>query len=62
VIVYQQATTGKLHRRRSCSITSRTRYNHFELELTTELLESSPKCDKCWHDGAGITERAEVQA
>lgn len=48
MIVYQQATTGKLHRRRSCSITSRTRYDHFPVEFTDELATSCPRCAKCW--------------
>jgi hypothetical protein len=59
--VFQQATTGKLHRRRSCSITSRTRYNHFERDLTVDELlahkavmkPGAAFCDKCWNDYAG---------
>ena len=45
---YQQATTGKLHATKGCSITSRTRYNHFELELTDAEAAKYPKCDKCF--------------
>jgi hypothetical protein len=52
MIVYQQATTGKLHRRKSCSITSRTRYDHFAMEV--DLTDSGSDaykfahCHKCW--------------
>lgn len=45
---FQQATTGKLHATKNCSITSRTRYNHFELELTPEQVAQYPKCAKCF--------------
>jgi hypothetical protein len=48
VIVYQQLTTGKLHRRKSYSVTSRTRYSHSEVEFTPEREAKSPRCDKCW--------------
>lgn len=46
--VYQQATTGQLHTRKNCSITSRTRYNHFERQLTEAEIAQLPKCRKCW--------------
>jgi hypothetical protein len=46
--VYQQATTGMLHLRRECGVTSRTRYSHFEVDFTDELREQSPRCGKCW--------------
>lgn len=60
--VYQQATTGMLHRRKSCSITARTRYDHFESQMTLEQLERHLRvmkpgkafCSKCWNDFAGI--------
>jgi hypothetical protein len=45
---YQQATTGVLHLQRNCSITARTRYWHFERELTDELRDGAPHCHKCW--------------
>ncbi len=46
--VFQQATTGVLHSRKSCSITSRTRYNHFERDLTPEQVAQCVKCAKCF--------------
>jgi sulfatase maturation enzyme AslB (radical SAM superfamily) len=48
MFVYMQATTGKLHRRKSCSITSRTRYDHFAVEFTPERAAQSERCAKCW--------------
>lgn len=46
--VYLQVTTGKLHRRKNCSITARTRYSHGEVEFTPELAAEYRRCDKCW--------------
>lgn len=48
MIVYQQATTGVLHRRRNCSIASRTRYSHFAVEFTPEREAQVERCGKCW--------------
>lgn len=47
-VVYLQATTGKLHRRKDCGVTSRTRYSHFEVEFTAERREKSERCARCW--------------
>lgn len=55
--VYQQATTGVLHLRKSCSITSRTRYDHFEVEFNERRRANSPRCAKCWD---GFTPEAVV--
>lgn len=44
---YQQATTGKLHARKNCSITARTRYSHFEVNLTDAEAANYEKCAKC---------------
>ena len=55
--VYLQATTGKLHLRKECGVTRRTRYGHFEVEFTNERRASCPRCAKCWD---GYTPRAEA--
>jgi hypothetical protein len=48
--VYQQVTTGKLHRKRTCGISSRTRYLHVEREMSeAEISTHAPgKCQKCF--------------
>lgn len=46
--VWQQATTGMLHLRRNCGVTSRTRYSHFEVAFDDERRAHSPRCAKCW--------------
>jgi hypothetical protein len=51
-LVYQQATSGVLHSRKACSITARTRYNHFARYLTEAEVAQCPKCSKCW---SGVT-------
>jgi hypothetical protein len=50
VRVYQQPTSFKIHRRKGCGVSSRTRYGHSEIEMTeVELAEASDrKCQKCW--------------
>lgn len=46
--VFQQLTTGRIHRRRNCGVTSRTRYNHAEREMTEAELATAAKCQRCW--------------
>jgi hypothetical protein len=46
--VYMQATTGKLHLLKECSVTRRTRYGHFEVEFTSERERGCERCHKCW--------------
>jgi hypothetical protein len=50
VRVYQQPTSFKIHLRKGCGVSSRTRYGHSEIEMTeAELTEASDrKCQKCW--------------
>jgi hypothetical protein len=45
---FQQMTTGVLHVRRSCGVTSRTRYDHAELELTDAEAAAYEHCGRCW--------------
>jgi hypothetical protein len=45
---YQQATTGVLHATKSCSITSRTRYDHFVVDFTADEAAKYAKCRKCF--------------
>lgn len=45
---YQQATTGTLHAVKSCSITSRTRYSHFDVDLTDVEAAKYARCAKCF--------------
>jgi hypothetical protein len=50
--VFQQLTTGKLHARRNCGITSRTRYSHVEVTLSAASIEENRQagntCDRCF--------------
>lgn len=48
--VYQQVTTGKIHRKRTCGISSRTRYLHTERDMTTDQIaaHAAGKCGKCF--------------
>jgi hypothetical protein len=44
---YLQAKTNTLHLRRNCGMTRRTRYGHFEIDLTPEGTACYSKCRKC---------------
>lgn len=60
--VYLQATTGVLHARENCGVTSRTRYYHFPVEFDAERQTRSPRCARCWdgfRPGTGEVEAAE---
>ena len=50
--IYLQMTTGKLHSRKDCSITRRTRYNHADVTdtISADDLLHAAKCEKCWTD------------
>jgi hypothetical protein len=49
MIVWKQCTTGKIHRKKTCGINSRTRYAHAAVEMTLEEIASSPHlCQKCF--------------
>jgi hypothetical protein len=49
-VVWQQATTQKIHSAEKCGIGPRTRYWHFRLELTESELASRDLCRKCFGD------------
>jgi hypothetical protein len=59
--VWQQATTGKLHLRKNCGVTARTRYSHFEVEFTAERREHSPRCARCWDGYTPGKDRAKLE-
>jgi hypothetical protein len=42
-----QMSNGKIHARKNCSVTSRTRYAHGEIYLTQQDLANRPLCQKC---------------
>lgn len=44
---WQQVTTGTIHKRQTCGISRRTRYDHAEVFLTDEELAKRPRCEKC---------------
>lgn len=46
--VYQQMTTGVLHRRRECGVTARTRYSHVEREMTHGQIAEHKTCARCF--------------
>ena len=46
--VWQQLTTGKIHRRQTCGINARTRYSHAEREMSKTELAKADLCAKCW--------------
>ena len=48
IVAWQQATTGKLHRREMCGISSRPRYYHFRREMTPAEVAAGDRCAKCW--------------
>lgn len=56
---YLQQTTAKLHAVKSCSITSRTRYDHFEVELTDAEAAHYTLCSKCFDTEKPAPKRAE---
>lgn len=49
-VVWQQATTGKIHSAEKCGIGPRTRYWHFRVEMTEAELAKADLCRKCFGD------------
>jgi len=43
-----QMTTGKLHKRRNCGITQRTRYDHAYVDLSPAEAAQYAKCKRCF--------------
>lgn len=59
---YQQATTGVLHATKSCSITSRTRYDHFLVDLTDTEAAQYKRCAKCFDVESSPVDEATTEA
>jgi hypothetical protein len=48
VVVWQQPMTGKVHKRQTCGVLRRTRYNAVRREVTEAELAALPKCGRCF--------------